>query len=256
MGDVEGDVNGDVENNLVINITRGYIETEQLLNIKKTQLQMIRDRGFPTPGEDAILDMTSNQFIRYLTDLKGNTNRSQRSLLARFYVSDVETRRTVLVFYADKTPQKKTKGKNLGKYREKVLKGSIQPYVAILRHYMPQLAILILPARMGSQARDFLNEELLKLPLIRQELFYDLDLTYNPTYHVDVPIHELIPKEQVAAKLQELKVNVGGLLIMKMDDAIAKYYGWLPGSLIRIRRQDNYVSVLSPDSINYRILIQ
>ena len=76
---------------------------QYLLDIKKTQLEMMIDRGFPIGDEESILNMTAPEFTEYLVKLRGDTRRSMRSLLSRFYVDETGPRRTVLIYYADKT---------------------------------------------------------------------------------------------------------------------------------------------------------
>lgn len=236
----------------------GPHELERLLSIKKTQLQMMIDRGFQISGEEDILDMTTPQFNIYLNNLRQNTKRSSRSLVSRFYVNEVGQRKSVLVYYAD-LPEVKNKGKKkltcTIKRKEKTLTAAIEPYIAILKQYVPNISILIVSAPLGSQARTLLIKQLSEIET-NHELHYDQDLVYNPTHHVDVPKHELVPNNQVTQLLNEMKASKMQLPLMKTSDPVAQYYGWPPGSIIRIYRNDDSVSILSPRSINYRILTQ
>jgi DNA-directed RNA polymerase subunit H (RpoH/RPB5) len=217
---------------------------------------MVMDRGFQIPGEDTIFDMTESQFILYLNDLRGANKGTLRTFASRFYVNEIGQRRTLLVYFANKSTKKKgdEDDAEFGKHKEKTLKGAIEPYIALLLKHVPDRSILIVSAPLGSKARDFMNENLANVRTIH-ELHYDEDLTYNPIYHVDVPRHELIPPDQVPQLLNEMKVSISLLPLMKQDEPIAKYYGWPVGSVIRIYRNDDYISILSPKSINYRVVI-
>lgn len=270
---------------------------QYLLDIKKTQLQMMIDRGFPIGDEEAILNMRVPEFTEYLIRLRGDTRRSFRFLLSRFYVKETgqaqpaqpaQPNRTVLVYYADKTIDRnkfytrsrkgetkegvaRRKHKNIetgenikqleelrikqsGKRKETVLTVAIQPYIALIQEHIPDLAILIGAARLSKQADRFITDNLIRFRT-RRQFFHELELAYNPTYHVDVPRHELLSPEEAQAKLREMKTSAAYIPLMKSNDPIAKYYGWIAGNLIRIHRDDQVVSILSPKSINYRILV-
>lgn len=229
-------------------------EFQRLLSIKKTQLKMILDRGYNIKGEEHILDMGESDFIRYLIEIKGEEKRSVRSLLTRFYVDEKDQQRSILVYYADHSVTRHKKGQNAGKIRLSTLTEHVREYVRLLVTYMPAKAIIILGGKIAKQARDFMIKQLIGTRT-QQEMFIEEDMTYNPTEHVDVSIHELIPANEVPQKLLELKASLTLLNLIRSSDPIAKYYGWTPGNLIRIYRNDEVVSILAPKSVNYRIVV-
>jgi DNA-directed RNA polymerase subunit H (RpoH/RPB5) len=79
-----------------------------------------------------------------------------------------------------------------------------------------------------------------------------LDLTYNPTIHADVPRHQRLSPAEKLAQLEEMRVRITDLPLLRADDPIAKYYGWDAGDLIRVYRP---TSTLGGMTINYRAVI-
>ena len=218
---------------------------QRLFDVKKTQLQMARDRGYLLPPEEeAILTMTLTQFTSYAGDLSRQMNTSIRSALSRVYTSANKYNgvdRHMLVYYGGKTsPQQK-----------QVSADTVRQFIKLVQDYGIFEAVIIVDAPLSSKG----NDELSALTLVRWQVFFDSDLTYNPVNHVDTPRHELLSGEDAAAKLLEMKADVSKLLIIKTTDPVVRYYGWPVGGLVKIYRDDSAISVLSPKSINYRIII-
>lgn len=218
---------------------------QRYLNIKITQLQLVHDRGYELSQEEAaILNMNINEFGAYVNRLAiANPRASIRSLLSRHYVgkSNNGSDRSMLVYYGSKSnPQQK-----------QVSADVIREFIGLVQKYKFHEAILIVDAPLSSTG----DTELSALTLTKWQVFFDQDLTYNPTLHVDTPRHELLSPEEAQAKLRELRVDISKLLILKQDDPVVRYYGWTTGSLIRIHRDDQVVNILAPKSINYRVVV-
>ena len=217
---------------------------QRLFDIKKTQLEMVRDRGYDITNEEAILTMTLEQFIGYISGLATQMNTPIRGALSRMYISRQkydDVNRNMLVYYGGKTnPQQK-----------QVSADVVRQFIALIQSYRVFEAVIIVDAPLSSTG----NDELSALKLVRWQVFFDSDLTYNPINHVDTPWHELLPEAVAIAKLREMKVDVSKLLIIKTDDPVVRYYGWPPGGIICTHRDDSAVSVLAPKSINYRVII-
>lgn len=218
---------------------------QRLFDIKKTQLQMVRDRGYEiTRDEESILTMDLDGFLTYIQALATATPRaSARSLLSRSYMAQRPdgTTRTMLVYYGGKTsPQQK-----------QVSAEVVREFIHLVQRYAINEAIIIVDAPLSSTG----DNELSALTLTRWQVFFDSELTYNPTRHVDTPRHELLSPEEAQAKLRELRVDLSKLLIIKVSDPIVRYYGWTAGGLVRVYRDDSAVSILAPKSINYRVIV-
>lgn len=217
---------------------------QRLFDIKKTQLEMVRDRGYDIRNEEAILTMTLDNFTIYINGLATNMNMGVRGALSRMYVSREKydgRDRNMIVYYGGKTnPQQKQVSADI-----------VRQFIALIQGYGVYEAVLIVDAPLSSTS----NNELSALKLVRWQVFFDSDLTFNPVNHVDTPRHELLSPEEATAKLREMKADVSKLLLMKTTDPICRYYGWPAGGLVRVHRNDSAVSVLAPKSINYRVII-
>lgn len=218
---------------------------QRLFDIKKTQLEMVKDRGYLiSPEEASILDMNLDQFMMYVNSLSSQLKRSVRSSLSRSYDakdSQGKVIATMLVYYGGKTsPQQKQVSADI-----------VREFIQLVQKYSVTEAVLIVDAPISSKG----NEELSALKLTRWQVFFDHELTYNPTRHVDTPLHELIPPKEAQAKLRELKADISKLLIIKVTDPVVRYYGWQTGNLIRVHRNDRSISILAPKSINYRVIV-
>jgi DNA-directed RNA polymerase subunit H (RpoH/RPB5) len=218
---------------------------QRLFDIKKTQLEMVRDRGYEiSPEEEQILTMDINNFIIYVNGLAtDNPKASVRSLLSRSYLARLPngSTRSMLVYYGGKT--------NL--QQKQVSADVVREFIGLVQRYAINEAVLIVDAPLSSTG----DNELSKLTLTKWQVFFDSDLTHNPTKHVDTPRHELLSPEEAQAKLRELRVCLSGLLLLKVDDPVVRYYGWTAGNLIRVHRNDQVVSILAPKSINYRVIV-
>ncbi len=219
-------------------------EYQRLFDIKKTQIEMVRDRGYNIPQEELqLLNTDLSGFLGYV-DSKSTlkTLNAFRSALGNNYtgINLDGTPKSMLVFYANK-PSSNTK----------IPVQIIRDFLHVMEKYIITEAILIVNAPLSDKGNDTLKA----IKMTKWQIFYDEDLTYNPTTHIFTPKHEALTQDEVKSKLAEWKVDISKLLIIESTDPIVKYYGWTPGQVIRIYRNDDYISVLTPKSINYRVVL-
>lgn len=218
---------------------------QRLFDIKKTQLEMVRDRGYElSHEEEPILNMDIYNFSGYLNGLATvNPRASTRSLLSRSYRATLPdgSVRSMLVYYGGKADTR----------QKQVSAEVVREFIGLVQRYRINEAILIVDAALSSTG----EKELSALTLTKWQVFFDSELTYNPTRHVDTPRHELLSPDDAQAKLRELRVDLSKLLILKVDDPVVRYYGWTAGNLVRVHRNDQTVSILSNKSINYRVIV-
>lgn len=211
---------------------------QRLFDIKKTQLELVVDRGYQIPDEEMDIPlMDLEEFIEYSSDLAKSRKINIRGALSRLYRSENEN--IMLVFFSPNT-----KGKELP---IKV----VRDFIATALHHHVSEAILISDAPLSSKAKNLFFEP----KDFKASVFDDSYLTYNPTKHVDTQTHIRVPDDEVEEKLFEMKVDFTKLLIIKESDPICRYYGWSPGDLIEIQRNDSSLNILAPKSINYRIVV-
>lgn len=217
---------------------------QRLLDIKRTQLQLVVDRGYQVPIEESNISlMTIEEFAAYVSNIAAANKIAPRAALSRYYEDKDASgvvRRTMLVFFGGKTEAQ----------QKQVSADVVRRFIQAVQSYNVTEAVLIVDAPLSSTA----NNELNALTLVRWQIFNDSDLTYNPTRHVDTPRHELLEPGAARELLREMKVDVSKLLIIKANDPVIRYYGWPVGGIVRVHRNDRSVSILAPKSVNYRII--
>jgi DNA-directed RNA polymerase subunit H (RpoH/RPB5) len=211
-----------------------------LFLIKRTQLQLVADRGYDLGTEADILKMTYEAFIDYLKS-KVNADLSIRRALNGIYQRPGAKKETILVYYAERTSPS-----------DKQLKGtSIMEFISTVQQGSYHEVILITDLPVSPEGKN----NLVNLIDVKWQIFNDYELTYNPIHHVDTPLHELMTAEEAEKKLKAMKVDLSGLLIMKSDESIVKYYGWPVGGVVKIHRDYQYIDILAPKSMNYRVIV-
>lgn len=200
--------------------------------------------------------MSLSDFIRYVNNIAAQKQKSIYDALSTTYTNK----------YSDDTPGS-TKNTLPHKYMLvyygiRIESEKKQLPIEIVRKFILRIknskypiyeAILISNLPLSSTTTSELNNKLSET--IRWQMFNDLDLTYNPTRHVDTPRHELVPPSEVSKLLYDMKTDASNLILIKITDPVIRYYGWQIGGIVRIHRNDTALSILSPESMNYRIII-
>lgn len=213
---------------------------QHLFDIKKTQLEMVKDRGYEVGEEEAeIFNMNLEQFIVYMNNRAILRKVTPRSALTQDYISADRTR-SILAFYGSKTPAQKQVSADI-----------VREFVDLIQKNRVTEAVLIVNAPLSPPGSQILAA----VTLTKWQIFNDTDLTYNPTRHVKTPKHELIPPHLQSAKLAELKTTLSGMGLLYDDDPVVRYYGWPKGSMIKITRDNSSISILASKTINYRVVV-
>lgn len=214
--------------------------TSQLQEVKKNTIIMAKARGYTTVADDAILDMTPEEFNEYAQE-KARETKNVRGSLSVIY-SNAKGEK-FLVYFGSKQPSQKQIPIEVG---TRFIESATRRGSGIKE------AILVINAPLSSKCRL----EIEKLTSVRWQVFDDKDLTYNPTEHIDNPKFVVLTPEEARAKLVELKVSgLSGCPFIKVYDPIAKYYGWQVGTMVKIIRNDSAHGVLDTVSINYRVVV-
>lgn len=218
---------------------------QKLFDIKKTQLEMAKDRGYMlSPQEEEILHMDLYTFDIYYKALIEHKKTNNRTVLNRLYDAKDENDKTIkrlLVYYGTKLePQQKQISSNV-----------IKEFIKIILETGVTEAVLIVDLNLSANSKEILS----KLTSVKWQIFADDELIFNPVQHIDVPKHVLLTEEQKKAKLDELKTPITKLPIIKVNEPIIKYFNWPVGSVVKIERNDQSINILSPNSITYRVII-
>ena len=208
-----------------------------IFSVKRTQIEMVRDRGYLVPPEElAILDLTVEQFFERYLDSNFDANISV--LNNRIYTKAAGNDRLGVFFFTH--PSDKTEVPVFMIRKVKTTKDQFS---------LTELVVIV-DAKISNIGRT----ELANIGTASLQIFRENELTYNPTKHVTVPVHRLLTAEEAAAVLKQLKVDSNRLLVISDKDPIVKYYGWNPGNIVKIERDDSYISTLFSKTVNYRLI--
>jgi DNA-directed RNA polymerases I, II, and III subunit RPABC1 len=214
---------------------------ESLRTMKQTQLEICELRGYTVTKEESDAVTSLDAFVKYINQKAAKIEGLEaRSLLTKLYTKNVNgKKRNFLVYYVTKDPEKKL-----------ISISQIQKFLAIIQKTDIQEAILVTEVPFSPVA----TSELQVIKNTRIQLFQDFELYHNPTQQVDAQIHELIKEPEASKLLKAMKVKLSQLMIIGVDDPIIKFYGWEPGQLVRIRRVDDVIAVLTKHSVTYKVI--
>lgn len=214
---------------------------QRMFDIKRTQLELVRDRGYDITRESTFLNCNVEEFYIYFKRQSEQQKVPIWTLLSADYYTTDDNPKRMVAFYA-------TKIKPDGK---KIPISVIKLFVDQITRFSCHEAILIIDQPLSSSSAKTLQA----VTDVKWQVFYDTDLTYSPIKHVDVPVHRLLSPEEAEAKLREMKTQATHVPYIKVTDPVIRYYNWPIGGLVKIERDDFSVSILSPKSINYRLII-
>lgn len=209
---------------------------QNLFAIKLTQLQMVRDRGYlVSEDEQQRFGSTIDTFVRSIVEAqKVHTGVKVRALLNNQYIS-IDGTKTMFVYYGwrDNT---------------QVPLGVATDFIAKASGHTE--AVLIVDGNLSHKALEALRN----LVQTRWQIFNDKELTHNPTTHKYTPKHVLLTPEEARNKYKEMGATPANILIISPTDPIVKYYGWPLNGIVKIYRNDQIISILSEESIAYRVI--
>jgi len=82
------------------------------------------------------------------------------------------------------------------------------------------------------------------------------ELIQCPIDHKDVPKHTLLSSAEQENLLKEFKLkSFKDIPLILETDPIVKFYGWRAGSVVKIERDDFYLEILTPKTLQYRYIV-
>lgn len=230
-----------------------------LLKVKKTQLEMIRDRGGNITEEEGLLAYDpSNEthvenFINRYKDIVIKGKSPFRKALSRVYTLKDDS--TIFVYYG--YPEANASKLGVGPLKEILHEAQTLPTLKWL--------IIITEVDLSPDAYKAILE--IKTYFIQH--FFDLNLMSNPTKHYLVPKHRALSDEEARDFLQRNHLKPNQLPLLKyvdpitrltdkdrkrVTDPIVSYYGFQPGQIIEIHRFNFVTETLTERYITYRIV--
>jgi len=236
-----------------------YEELFRLYSVKKTQVEMLFDRGYIIPPEekwfleisneedDELLEKNINKFYSFYTKLSKKTSKNIspkniiRSLLSNYYKSPKGE--DIYVYFAE-TPDKAKQLSN----------DIVQLFSQKLTDYNIDRAIIISELNVSSASQNQIKMLGRDIQIFIDDQYYN-ELVYNPTRHTSVIKHVLLSKEKEQKILTEFGIKKGNLQAIKSTDPIVKYYNFPEGSVIELHRYDKQ-NIINKHTINYRVVIK
>jgi DNA-directed RNA polymerase I, II, and III subunit RPABC1 len=198
-----------------------FQEKQILFKVRKTVLEMIRDRGIIVPETE---DITFEQF-----NVKHNNNN-----LDIFINNELSNVKYYIYFHNDiknfsKADLKSVMSKIIAKYEDESIN-----------------LILILKEKENSS----ITKELTKDTYKNVEVFLRKNMVFNITHHTFQPKFSILSKDEEKELIDKYYTTKGKLPKMSKNDPIAKYYGIKSEQIFKIIRKSPEVG----ESIYYRLV--
>mmetsp|Transcript_22746 Transcript_22746/g.35620 ORF Transcript_22746/g.35620 Transcript_22746/m.35620 type:complete len:215 (+) Transcript_22746:1906-2550(+) len=198
------------------------MEDKQILNlfrIRRTVLQLLRDRGYVVLDSNEDLNMTRINFEQNFVK-NFQIDRNSLEIKRPKWNSNLEK---ILVLFVEGEKEKKTIGVKL-----------IRDYCERIKQDMFQKAILILNGKLTPHAKQAINSINSKEDKI--EYFAENELIVNITEHTLVPRHELISVSELDILLKRYNLKESQLPKIHKNDPISRYLGIQKNQVLRIIR--------------------
>jgi DNA-directed RNA polymerase subunit H (RpoH/RPB5) len=208
---------------------------------------MVKHRGYNIEDYEFIYDFEPSDYETYLIEkIKTNRFLTVKESLNTIYTKDSDNTKCY-VFYISKDEKKK-------KISKQVL---IELKEIVEKDPLARDVIVIGDKEINPPTKNFFRilKKTYGLDTEPKWIFFESkELTYNPTEHVDVSAHRLLSKEEEQNLLKELKIPKTKLPLILADDRIVKHYGWEPGNIIEVIREEDDFDFICPLSKNYRYI--
>jgi DNA-directed RNA polymerase subunit H (RpoH/RPB5) len=238
-----------------------------LLDIKKTQIEMMMDRGYPISNrERSILSMDESQFYQYLDEIKEgdvdcpwleifdqipfpeDKELTDRNILGNVYSKqdgyqkDGKTPKIkkCLVVYIDQK-----KGQQISK---SVADSIIVMVEGITTKVKYQEFILITKIQPSSTTRALFDD----LKNTSYWIFMDRELIFNVTKHVLVPRHFLLSRDESRKSRKQFSLHQQ----ISENDPVVKYYGWSVGRMVMIIRDISSQECMIDQMVSRRVIVR
>lgn len=190
-------------------------ETYKLWRIRKTVMQMCRDRGYLVTQYE--LDQTLDQFKEQFGDRPSERHPSRTDLSILVAHNDDPTDQMFVFFPEDAKVGIKT----------------IKQYCQRMQEENISRAIIVVRQGMTPSAKQSLVDMAPKYIL---EMFMEAELMINITEHELVPEHVVMTTEEKKELLQRYKLKEHQLPRIQQSDPVARYFGLKRGQVVRIVR--------------------
>jgi DNA-directed RNA polymerase I, II, and III subunit RPABC1 len=223
------------------------LEITRLVRVKKTQIEMLEDRGYLIPEDQLqFKNITYEEFDNRFKN--ENIEKLFTNILSGEYVHSIDGSK-LYVFYPVPTPKQ-------------LSSSNIQSVLNLLttRSDLRKIIIITIKKPSSELKKQIGNIESKRLHAnvknsIRIQVFLQNELIYNPSKHFLVPKHIILNEEEVNELTK--RVNLQNLPLILSNDQQIKYLGGETGQVVKVIRRDinPYSDNIIGVSIVYRLVI-
>lgn len=227
--------------------TLNGLEITRLLRVKKTQIEMLEDRGYIIPENQ--LQFKIITFEEFNTRFKNeNIENLFVNILSGEYIHSID-RSKLYVYYPIPTPKQ-------------LSSSNIQSVLNLIttRNDIRRIIIITIRKPSSELKKQIGNIESKRLHAnvknsIRIQIFLQNELIYNPSKHFLVPKHIILDEEEVN-NLSKM-INLHNLPLILSSDTQIKYLGGETGQVVKVIRRDinPYSDNIIGISIVYRLVV-
>ncbi|KAK4537808.1 hypothetical protein CDCA_CDCA14G3833 [Cyanidium caldarium] len=203
-------------------------ETRRLFRVRRTVLEMLRDRGFLVLASKTDLELPYEEFAH-----KFEAAGRARESLAMLRQHRTDRSNQIYVFFPREP---------------KVGVKPIREYCLRLEAEHVLRAIIVVQAGLTPIAKQAVSE---LQPRFQLELFHEAELLVNITHHQLVPLHEVLTPEQKRLLLKRYQLKETQLPRILQTDPVARYYGATRGQVLKITRN----SETAGRYVTYRLVV-
>ena len=200
---------------------------ERIYRVRKTVMQMLRDRGYMVDQQD--VDQSEEDFFD-----KFSTS-PQRDMLTLLVQKRDDPTDSIFVFWP---ADPKVGVKPIKRYMERMNEESVKR------------AILVVQQNLTAFARQALAE-IQQVEGLTIEQFQESELLVNITEHVLVPQHMVLTPQEKTILLQRYKMKESQLPRIQLSDPVSRYYGLSRGQVVKIIRP----SETAGKYVTYRMVV-
>lgn len=203
-------------------------ENRRLFRVRRTLLEMLRDRGYLVLDDESDLELPFDTFVARF-DAAGRLRES----LAMLRQKPNQPEQQIYVFFP-KEPKVGVK--------------PIREYCQRLEAERVIRAIIVVQQGLTPIAKQAVGE---MQPRFQLELFNEAELLVNITRHQLVPRHEVLTAEQKRTLLKKYQLKETQLPRIQQSDPVARYFGMVKGQAVKITRD----SETAGKYVTYRLVV-
>ena len=211
-----------------------------LLDVKRTQLEMVKDRGYDISDEEDIFEMENEDQMKVFY--------SEQQVfdiftLSKLYFNDTENEYTYIYYVHPDVD-----------FVKDVFRKIMIEVINIRNKFNIELKnIIIITTKIDNSNFVKMKTEFANFNF--QTFNYD-ELFVNITKHSLQPkeVRKLSEREQKTF-LEDSRIKKSQLPVIKLNDPMSKYYGWKKGDVIKVEDENNIVPAIVNITIEYYIIL-